>query len=230
MLTVYRYNTVNRWVLKCWHLRSESCSCSSGGACSPSVRKILSRQLSGSRCASFPAPICSAEPFRSLLPIRLRPGGPHLRPSSRSRSLGYIRREKSPYDGRSSILNLTDKARPLLSDDPLLSLFTEIETLDDQKQQLLRDLLRQFVCRLGSDAGKSVGSCTDCVFLLVRRLSTQGHAGKVEFFCQYVGRPVGECDLKPAVHVFPLRNARRRPPEVRIGSDATLKRTVLTPP
>lgn len=110
--------------------------------------------------------------------------------------LGYIKREKSPHDGRSSILSLTDKAQQLLSEDPLLPMFEEIETLDKQKLKLLRDLLRQFVCRLGSASSRSVGSCSDCVFLLVRRLSTQGHAGKRDFYCQFVGQPVNECDLK----------------------------------
>lgn len=36
---------------------------------------------------------------------------------------GYLVRKKSPYDGRSSILSLTEKARSRLAADPLATMF-----------------------------------------------------------------------------------------------------------
>src|SRR5690606_25260647 len=41
--------------------------------------------------------------------------------------MGYIKRDKSAHDGRSSILTVTEKARKLLADDPLTVVFREIE-------------------------------------------------------------------------------------------------------
>lgn len=109
--------------------------------------------------------------------------------------MGYIKREKSLLDGRSSILTVTDKARKLMAEDPLASIFREIESLDEPSQKLLRDILRQLVDRLGGQAPKTVGGCADCVFLLVRRLRTQGHGTKLDFFCQCIGMPLKEEDL-----------------------------------
>jgi DNA-binding MarR family transcriptional regulator len=110
--------------------------------------------------------------------------------------LGYIKRDRSMIDGRSSVLSLTDKARKVMAEDPLASLFSEIETLDEHSQKLLRDTLRQLVGLLSGDAHKTVGSCTDCVFLLVRRLRNPGHGSTAEFLCQCVGMPLKEGDLK----------------------------------
>lgn len=110
--------------------------------------------------------------------------------------MGYIERERSMIDGRSSVLNLTDKARKVMAEDPLASLFREIETLDERNQILLRNILRQLVGLLAGDNRKTVGSCADCVFLLVRRLRTPSHGITVEFLCQCVGMPLKEEDLE----------------------------------
>lgn len=111
-------------------------------------------------------------------------------------SRGYLRRERSPYDGRSSILTVTDKAQRRLSGDPLASVFNDIDQLDTKKQELLRDILRRLVGQLGGDARRqAVGSCRDCIFLLIRRLSAQGNSIQVNFFCKCIGMPVKEGEL-----------------------------------
>lgn len=110
--------------------------------------------------------------------------------------MGYIKREKSALDGRSSILTVTDKARRLLADDPLTFLFCEIEALEEHSQKLLRDILRQLVARLGGAECRTVGNCSDCVFFLARRLRTQGSGAHVDFFCQCIGAPLNAQELE----------------------------------
>ncbi len=109
---------------------------------------------------------------------------------------GYLRREKSPYDGRSSILTATEKAQKRLAEDPLASIFNDIDHLSDQKQELLRNILRRLVGQLGGETRRqAVGSCRDCIFLLIRRLKAEGNNVHVNFFCKCIGLPVKECDL-----------------------------------
>jgi DNA-binding MarR family transcriptional regulator len=109
--------------------------------------------------------------------------------------LGYIEREQSTRDGRSWILSVTDKARDLMDWDPLASIVKEIETLDEHRKKGLRDILRQLVNQVGDGTEKSVGSCKDCVYLMVRRLSWRSHGSKPDLFCQRNDLPVNEGDL-----------------------------------
>lgn len=110
---------------------------------------------------------------------------------------GYLVREGSPYDRRSSILTVTDKARRLISEDPLASVFNDIDTLDEVKQKLLRDMLRQLVGQLGGSARRrqAVGCCRDCIFLLIRKLKAQGEGARTSFLCTCIGLPVSEQEL-----------------------------------
>lgn len=109
---------------------------------------------------------------------------------------GYLRREKSPYDGRSSILTTTDKANERLAADPLASVFNDIDRLDAPRQELLRDILRRLVGQLGGDERRqAVGSCRDCIFLLIRRLTAHGNGIQLNFFCKCIGMPVKEGEL-----------------------------------
>jgi DNA-binding MarR family transcriptional regulator len=125
---------------------------------------------------------------------------------------GYIKRGKSPYDGRSSILTATDSGRKRMKDDPLLPLFAEIESLDKHKQELLRDILRQLVTNFDGKAQReAIGSCGDCVFLLIRRLKSQSDGVQVNFFCRCVGMPVAESDLGLLCTSFRAKAANRQP-------------------
>jgi DNA-binding MarR family transcriptional regulator len=108
---------------------------------------------------------------------------------------GYLRRERSPYDGRSSILTTTDKANERLAADPLASVFNDIDRLDAPRQELLRDILRRLVGQLGGERRQAVGSCRDCIFLLIRRLTAHGNSAQLNFFCKCVGMPVKEGEL-----------------------------------
>ncbi|MDQ8699579.1 MarR family transcriptional regulator [Hyphomicrobium sp. LHD-15] len=121
---------------------------------------------------------------------------------------GYLKREKSLYDGRSSILTITDKAQKRLVADPLASVFNDIDQLDPKKQELLRNILRGLVGQLGGDDRRqAVGSCRDCIFLLIRRLTAQGNNVQVNFFCKCVGMPVKECELGLLCTSFQARAA-----------------------
>lgn len=121
---------------------------------------------------------------------------------------GYLKRDKSVYDGRSSILTVTDKAHKRLAADPLVSIFNDIDQLDPKKQELLRNILRGLVGQLGGDDRRqAVGSCRDCIFLLIRRLTAQGNSIQVNFFCKCVGMPVKECELGLLCTSFQARAA-----------------------
>lgn len=118
---------------------------------------------------------------------------------------GYLVRRKSPYDGRSSILSLTEKARTRMAGDPLATVFNDIDTLAANKQELLRDILRQLVGQLGGEERRqAVGSCRDCIFLLVRRLKAQDGI-PANFFCKCIGMPVNEKDLELLCTSFQAR-------------------------
>lgn len=109
---------------------------------------------------------------------------------------GYLVRKRSPYDGRSSILSPTEKARTRMAADPLASIFNDIDALPASKQELLRAILRQLVGQLGGEARRqAVGSCRDCIFLLIRRLKAQDGV-QVNFFCKCVGMPINETELE----------------------------------
>jgi DNA-binding MarR family transcriptional regulator len=125
---------------------------------------------------------------------------------------GYIKRGKSPYDGRSSILTVTDSGRRRMKDDPLMPLIVEIETLDKQKQEMLRDILRQLVSNIDcTNRREAIGSCGDCVFLLIRRLKSQSNGVQINFFCRCVGMPVAEGDLGLLCTSFRAKAANRQP-------------------
>lgn len=125
---------------------------------------------------------------------------------------GYIRRGKSPYDGRSSILTVTESGRRRMKDDPLTPLFAEIETLEKHKQEILRDILRQLVTSFdGRVQREAIGSCGDCVFLLIRRLKSQNNGIQVNFFCRCVGMPVAECELGLLCTSFRAKASTRQP-------------------
>jgi len=122
---------------------------------------------------------------------------------------GYIKRVRSPYDGRSWILTVTDAGQRRMTHDPLTSMFNEIDGLDVQKQEVLRDILRQLVSRLDRRSHRTaVGSCRDCVFLLIRRLKSQAHSVEVNFFCQCVGLPVAEGELELLCTSFRAKNGK----------------------
>ncbi|AHB48977.1 MarR family transcriptional regulator [Hyphomicrobium nitrativorans NL23] len=128
--------------------------------------------------------------------------------------LDYLMREKSPYDGRSSILTLTAKARARIARDPLTSVFNDIDTLDKKRQEILRDILRHLVGQLGMKARRqAVGSCGDCIFLLIRRLKVQDNGLQTNFFCKCIGMPVSEKELELICTSFQARMAAPSPSE-----------------
>ena len=119
----------------------------------------------------------------------------------------YLARERSPYDGRSSILTLTEKARRRIAEDPLASVFNDIDALPPEKQKIVRDVLRHLVGQLGAkDRRQAVGSCGDCIFLLIRRLKAQGDGVHTSFFCKCIGMPVSEKELGLICTSFQARN------------------------
>lgn len=122
---------------------------------------------------------------------------------------GYLMRERSSHDGRSFILTLTDKARTLMAEDPLASIFNDICSLDDPKQILLRDVLRELVGKVGGgERRQAVGSCQDCIFLLIRRLKSESDGVHTNFYCKCIGRAIAERELDLLCTSFQAKTVR----------------------
>jgi DNA-binding MarR family transcriptional regulator len=109
---------------------------------------------------------------------------------------GYLGRDRSTRDGRSSVVCLTAKGRNVLGDDPIVGLIDVIEGLDERAILTLRNALRNVVS-LPTDGqpGKPVGCCRDCCFLLKRRERAGTGPAYTKNICKAMGLPLDEREL-----------------------------------
>lgn len=116
---------------------------------------------------------------------------------------GYLGREKSARDGRSSVLCLTAKGRNTLDQDPIVGLIDVIEGLDDRGILALRKTLRSVVA-LPSDGQpwKPVGRCRNCCFLLTRRERSGVGPACTRLICKAMGLPLDERELDLLCVIF----------------------------
>jgi DNA-binding MarR family transcriptional regulator len=109
---------------------------------------------------------------------------------------GYLERERSTRDGRSSILRITVKGRKALDEDPIAGLIDVIDDLDEPAKLTLRNTLRRVVAHLADgQSWKPVGSCRDCCFLLTRRQRAGIEPAFTKCLCRAIGLPVDESEL-----------------------------------
>jgi DNA-binding MarR family transcriptional regulator len=126
---------------------------------------------------------------------------------------GYLGRERSTRDGRSSILCLTAKARNMLALDPIVGLIEVIKGLDDRAVLTLRNTLRSVVA-LPTDGQpwKPVGSCRGCCFLLTRRERSDAGPQRTRNICKAMGLPLDEREIGLLCVIFqPTDGARQSP-------------------
>jgi len=127
---------------------------------------------------------------------------------------GYLERDKSTRDGRSSVVCLTAKGCKMLSQDPIVGLIDVIEGFDRQAMLTLRNALRNVVALpTESRPWKPVGRCGDCCFLLKRRERCGAGPARTRNICRAIGLAVDDRELDLLCILFqPLDEEREESP------------------
>jgi DNA-binding MarR family transcriptional regulator len=99
---------------------------------------------------------------------------------------GYVVRQRSKADGRSTTLRLNDKGKKALARDPFEVLVRAVDTLDLEEQTAMHDALHQVLTTVAaSGARRRFGVCRDCAYL----------GGDICCNSRSVNRPALECLL-----------------------------------
>ena len=79
---------------------------------------------------------------------------------------GYLARQRSPADGRSVTLRLTDKGHEVVARDPFEVLVRAVDSLNAQAQTAMRDALHHVLTMIAANgAHQHFGVCRDCAYL-----------------------------------------------------------------
>ena len=79
---------------------------------------------------------------------------------------GYLIRQRSPADGRSVTLRLTDKGHEAVARDPFEVLVRAVDSLNAQEQTTMRDALHHVLTTIAaSGAHQHFGVCQDCTYV-----------------------------------------------------------------
>ena len=103
---------------------------------------------------------------------------------------GYLKRTRSSSDGRSARLDVTSKARAILSNDPFQRLTRAAETLPTTARRVVASGLDRMLGELAQNLGKPrFGVCTDC-----RYLGGDGccQEGQPPYACSLLNEPLTE--------------------------------------
>jgi DNA-binding MarR family transcriptional regulator len=107
---------------------------------------------------------------------------------------GYLVRTRSEADGRSAHLDLTDKGRAILADDPFQTLVQAAGALSPGDRDHLANALERMLGHVARERGKRpFGNCTTC-----EHLEGDGccRDGKPPYECGYVGEALTEAELQ----------------------------------
>ena len=126
---------------------------------------------------------------------------------------GFLRQTRSEADGRSVRLDLTDKARDIIANDPIEALVRAADALPPGLRGDFSLVLRRVLGHVAAAAGRPLfGTCENCVHF-------QGdgccRAGQPAYACGYVNEPLLEAELDELCINFSTDgNAPSRPPRV----------------
>ncbi len=114
---------------------------------------------------------------------------------------GYLVRTRSEADGRSTRLDLTDRARAILADDPFEALVRAAGALPPGARGQLANALERMLGHVARERSKRpFGSCTSCEHL-------EGE-GKPPYRCGCLGEPLAEAELQQlCINFAPGRNS-----------------------
>jgi DNA-binding MarR family transcriptional regulator len=119
---------------------------------------------------------------------------------------GYLIRTRSEADGRSTRLDLTDRARAILADDPFEVLVRAAGALPPGARGQLANALERMLGHVARERSKRpFGSCTSC-----KHLEGDGccREGKPPYRCGCVGEPLAEAEFQQlCINFAPGRNA-----------------------
>jgi DNA-binding MarR family transcriptional regulator len=106
---------------------------------------------------------------------------------------GYLMRTRSEADGRSTRLDLTDKARAILANDPFEALVRAAGALHPNARNQVANGLERMLGHIARERCKrSFGKCTSC-----EHLEGDGccQDAKPPYRCGFVGEPLAEAEL-----------------------------------
>ncbi len=109
-------------------------------------------------------------------------------------SQGYLIRRRSEADGRSAQLDLTDKAKAILADDPSLTLMRAAGALSTAARRHLANVLERMLGHVALEHGKRpFGMCISCAHLKGDGCCREG---KPPYECGFLGEPLDEVELE----------------------------------
>jgi len=130
---------------------------------------------------------------------------------------GYLRQTQSKTDGRSVRLDLTDKARAIITNDPLEALVRASEALPPGVRRHFANTLQRIQGHVASETGKPIfGTCETC-----ERLEGDGYSkqGRGPYACSFANEPLTEDELEElCIHFRPDRPAPPRTPTIGAAS------------
>jgi len=130
---------------------------------------------------------------------------------------GYLRQTQSKTDGRSVRLDLTDKARAIITNDPLEALVRASEALPPGVRRHFANTLRRIQGHVASETGKPIfGTCETCEHLEGDGCCEQG---REPYACRLVNEPLTKDELeKLCIHFTPDKPAPPRTPTIGAAS------------
>ena len=130
---------------------------------------------------------------------------------------GYLGQTRSKTDGRSVRLDLKDKARAIIADDPLKALVRAVGALPPGVRGHFANTLQRMQCHVASETGKPIfGTCETC-----EHLEGDGRCkrGRGPYACSFVNEPLTEDELEElCIHFTPDRPAPPRTPTIGAAS------------
>jgi DNA-binding MarR family transcriptional regulator len=119
---------------------------------------------------------------------------------------GYLARTRSEADGRSARLDLTNKARAILAEDPFGALVQAAGAVPPSARGHLANALERMLGHVARERSKRpFGSCTSC-----EHLEGDGccREGEPRYQCGIVGAPLTEAELQQlCINFAPGRNS-----------------------
>jgi DNA-binding MarR family transcriptional regulator len=113
---------------------------------------------------------------------------------------GFVERDISARDARSSVFTLTDAGRQMVEQYPLIPLAQEVKAMDPSELLDLREVLRNLVASIGGQQSRHpFGTCRGCALLVTKTL--KGAFG-THSLCRVLNLPVADTELDLLCKIF----------------------------